>query len=340
MESSVSVIYIESNRMSKRKKTVIDILRDSPDFVSGEAISAKLGISRNAVHKHVKSLRGRGYRILGVSRRGYKLEEEPCRLSMGYITDRTEKSAFGRSFRYYDEIESTNAEAKSLANSGAPEGTVVIAEAQSAGRGRLGRRWTSPAGKGLLFSVLLRPQLPMNDAHLLTLVAAAAAAEAIEVIAGTPVHIKWPNDLFLGDRKAGGILMEVSGEQDEVEWVIVGIGINVNTEYSELPVALRRTATSLKMVKGEPVDRSELLATLLLSLEAAVQRGRRQRLRSRAQPRSASATTSCTRASASRPVRGRSSGSASGVDDRGALLVELPHRQVRRFHSGDVTLHP
>ena len=339
MESSVSVIYIESNRMSKRKKTVIDILRDSPDFVSGEAISAKLGISRNAVHKHVKSLRGRGYRILGVSRRGYKLEEEPCRLSMGYITDRTEKSAFGRSFRYYDEIESTNAEAKSLANNGAPEGTVVIAETQSAGRGRLGRRWTSPAGKGLLFSVLLRPRLPMHDAHMLTIVAAAAAAEAVEAVAGTAVNIKWPNDLFLGDRKAGGILLEVSGEQDEVEWVIIGIGINVNTEYSELPVALRRTATSLKVVKGEPVDRSELLAALLLSLEGhyrdAVGSGFERALtcfRSRDYllHKSISVETR----------EGPVVGAASGVDDRGALLVELPHRQVRRFHSGDVTLHP
>jgi len=339
MESSVSVIYIESNRMSKRKKTVIDILRDSPGFVSGEAMSAKLGISRNAVHKHVKSLRGRGYRILGVSRRGYKLEEEPCRLSMGFITDRTEKSAFGRSFRYYDEIESTNAEAKALANCGAPEGTVVIAEAQSAGRGRLGRRWTSPAGKGLLFSVLLRPRLPMNDAHMLTIVAAAAAAEAIEAIAGIPVHIKWPNDLFIGDRKAGGILMEVSGEQDEVEWVVVGIGINVNTEYSELPVALRRTATSLKVVKGEPVDRSELLASLLLSLEThykdAVANGFDRALAS-FRNRDYLLHKSISVETREGPI----SGSASGVDDRGALLVELPHRQVRRFHSGDVTLHP
>jgi BirA family transcriptional regulator, biotin operon repressor / biotin---[acetyl-CoA-carboxylase] ligase len=339
MEPSVSVIYIESNRMSKRKKTVIDILRDSPDFVSGEAISAKLGISRNAVHKHVKSLRGRGYQILGISRRGYKLEEEPCRLSMGYITDRTEKSAFGRSFRYYDEIESTNAETKSLANSGAPEGTVVIAEAQSAGRGRLGRRWTSPAGKGLLFSVLLRPRLPMNDSHLLTLVAAAAAAEAIEAVAGTPVHIKWPNDLFVGDRKVGGILMEVAGEQDEVEWVVVGIGVNVNTEYSELPVALRRSATSLKMAKGDPVDRSELLATLLLSLEThykdAVDRGFDHALAS-FRSRDYLLHKSVSVETREGPVVG----SASGVDDRGALLVELAHRQVRRFHSGDVTLHP
>jgi BirA family biotin operon repressor/biotin-[acetyl-CoA-carboxylase] ligase len=337
MEPSVSVIYIESNRMSKRKKTVIDILRDSPDFVSGEAISAKLGISRNAVHKHVKSLRGRGYQILGISRRGYKLEEEPCRLSMGYITDRTEKSAFGRSFRYYDEIESTNAETKSLANSGAPEGTVVIAEAQSAGRGRLGRRWTSPAGKGLLFSVLLRPRLPMNDAHLLTLVAAAAAAEAIEAVAGTPVHIKWPNDLFVGDRKVGGIFMEVAGEQDEVEWVVVGIGVNVNTEYSELPVALRRTATSLKMAGGEPVDRSELLARLLLALHehyADALAGGFERALSDFRQRDYLLSKGVNVQTREGPVAGR----AAGIDERGALLVELPQRQIRRFHSGDVTL--
>ena len=111
MESPTSVVYVESNHMSQRKKTVIDILRDSPGFVSGEAMSAKLGISRNAVHKHVKSLRSRGYSILGISRRGYRLEEEPCRLSMGHITDRTVGSRFGSSYRYYDEIESTNVEA-------------------------------------------------------------------------------------------------------------------------------------------------------------------------------------------------------------------------------------
>ena len=143
MESSASVVYIESNHMSQRKKTVIDILRGSPGFVSGEAMSATLGISRNAVHKHVKSLRSRGYRILGVSRRGYRLEEEPCRLSMGHLTDRTAGSRFGSSYRYYDEIESTNVEAKSLAQSGAPEGTVVIAEAAAAGPRRPARASSS-----------------------------------------------------------------------------------------------------------------------------------------------------------------------------------------------------
>jgi len=120
LESSGSVIYVESNRMSSRKRTVIDILRANPDFVSGEAISGTLGISRNAVHKHINSLRSRGYRILGVSHRGYKLEEEPCRLSIPLVSSMTRHSLFGRAFRYYDEIESTNAEAKALANSGAP----------------------------------------------------------------------------------------------------------------------------------------------------------------------------------------------------------------------------
>ena len=334
----VSVVYVESNRMSQRKKTVIDMLRESGGFVSGEAISDSLGISRNAVHKHVNSLRSRGYRIVGVSRRGYKLEEEPSRLSMARITDSMKHSAFGRSFRYYDEIESTNAEAKSLANSGAPEGTVVIAECQSAGRGRLGRRWTSPAGKGLLFSVVLRPAVAMSDAYLLTLVAAAAAAEGIEAASGVRVQIKWPNDLFIDDRKAGGILMEVAGEQDEVEWVVVGIGINVNTEYSELPVALRRTATSLKMATGHAVDRSELLSHVLLGLERnyaeAVTKGfghalQAFRERDYLLRRNVSVQTH----------DGQVTGQATGIDERGALLVELGQRQIRRFHSGDVTLH-
>lgn len=337
MESPVSVTYIESANMSQRKKTVIDILRDNRDYVSGEAMSDVLGISRNAVHKHVKSLRKRGYRIVGVSRRGYRLEDEPSRLSMAHVTTRTEKTMFGHSFRYHDEIESTNVEAKALALRGAPEGTVVVAEAQTAGRGRLGRRWTSPAGKGLLFSVILRPPLPMSEAHLLTLVAAAAAAEAIEKHVAAPVAIKWPNDLFIGDRKVGGILMEVAGEQDEVDWVVLGIGLNVNTEFSELPVALRRTATSLKMVNGETVDRSEVLAGLLLSLESHYKTAARGGF-GRALTAFRERDYLLARTISVETRQGPVVGAAAGIDDRGALLVELPERRIRSFHAGDVTL--
>ena len=337
MESGAPVVYVESRKMNQRKRTVIEILRESPDFVSGEAISQTLGVSRNAVHKHVNSLRKRGYDIVGVSRRGYKLEDEPCRLSMPLITERTERSMFGRSFRYHDEIESTNIEAKNLAGAGAPEGTVVVAESQSAGRGRLGRRWTSPAGKGLLFSVLLRPPVSMADVHLLTIVAATAACDAIESLVPVRMRIKWPNDLFVDDRKVGGILLEVAGEQDAIDWVVVGLGLNVNTEYGELPVALRRTAVSLKVASGQPVDRSELLARLLLSLEETyldvVRNGfagvlARFRERDYLLRRCVSVETR----------RGPVVGEAAGIDERGALLVQLPHRHMQRFHSGEVTL--
>lgn len=338
MESSVSVVYVESNHMSQRKRTVIDILRDNPGFVSGEVISAQLGISRNAVHKHIKSLRKRGYRILGISRRGYKLEAEPVTLVLPVITEMTRGSIFGASFRYYDEIESTNVEAKELARAGAPEGTVVIAECQRAGRGRLGRRWTSPAGKGLLFSVILRPTLPMSRAHMLTIVSAVAAARGIESQTDASVRIKWPNDLFIGDRKAGGILLEVAGEQDVVEWVIVGVGINVNTEYAELPVALRRTATSLMMATGDPVDRSELLARILLSLETAYREAQQHGF-DRALSEFRQRDYLLKRSVTVQTREGSVIGEATGIDNQGALLVQLPHRHVRRFHSGDVTLH-
>lgn len=325
--------------MSSRKRTVIDILRANPDFVSGEAISGMLGISRNAVHKHVNSLRSRGYRILGVSHRGYKLEEEPCRLSIPLVSSMTRHSLLGRALRYYDEIESTNAEAKSLAQDGAPEGTVVIAECQTAGRGRLGRRWMSPAGKGLLFSVILRPALPMSDAHLLTIVAATAAAEAIETQTGVAVRIKWPNDLYVDDRKLGGILTEVSGEQDEIDWVVVGVGVNVNTEYGELPVPLRRTAASLKIAGGRLFDRSELLAHILLSLEAsylATLRGGFEGALESFRRRDYLSRKTVSVQTREGPIVGE----ALGIDDRGALLLQLPHRHVRRFYAGDVTLHP
>jgi BirA family biotin operon repressor/biotin-[acetyl-CoA-carboxylase] ligase len=257
---------------------------------------------------------------------------------MGHVTQRTERSMFGHSFRYHDEIESTNLEAKTLALKGAPEGTVVVAEAQSAGRGRLGRRWTSPAGKGLLFSVILRPKLPMSEAHMLTIVAATAAAEAIEKHVPARAAIKWPNDLFIGDRKVGGILMEVSGEQDDVDWVVLGMGLNVNTEFSELPVALRRTATSLKIASGETVDRSDVLATLLLCLESHYQaalRGGFDKALTAFRERDYLLSRTISVETRQGPVIG----AAAGIDDRGALLVQLPHRRVRSFHSGDVTLH-
>jgi BirA family biotin operon repressor/biotin-[acetyl-CoA-carboxylase] ligase len=259
------------------------------------------------------------------------------RLSMDRIAKQMKSSVIGSPLLYRQEVASTNAEARSLAVSGAPEGVVVIAESQTAGRGRLGRRWSSPAGRGLLFSVLLRPTLPMSDVHLLTLVAGCAAAQAIESMTGVPTGIKWPNDLMLGDRKVGGVLMEIAGHQDAVDWVIAGIGINVNTELGELPATLSRSAGSLKSASGAAVDRSELLARILLMLDAeyaaAMSSGFARALdgfrdRDYLLGRSVSVQTR----------DGGVPGRAAGINERGALLVQVSRQQVRCFHAGDVTL--
>jgi BirA family biotin operon repressor/biotin-[acetyl-CoA-carboxylase] ligase len=256
---------------------------------------------------------------------------------MNYIAEQTRSSVIGGPLHYHRAVTSTNAEARTLAVSGAPEGAVVIAESQTAGRGRLGRRWSSPAGRGLLLSVLLRPALPMRDVHLLTLVVACAVAQAIEAMTSVPTSIKWPNDLFLGDRKVGGILLEIAGEQDAVDWVIAGIGINVNTELDELPASLSRSAGSLKSASGAAVDRSELLARILLTLDveyaAALSTGFARsfdgfRDRDYLLGRRISVQTK----------DGGVPGRALGIDDRGALLVQVSRRQVRRYHAGEVML--
>ena len=241
MESSTSVVYVEPTSMSPRRKTVIDILRSRPDFVSGQEISEALGVSRNAVHKHVKSLRKRGYRITGVSRRGYLLEEEPSTLSMQTVTRLHEGITvrFGLPLLRRDRIHQRRGEAPG-GRPARPKVRSSSARARYSGAdAEVGAGSPRPA-RGSSFSAVLRPQLPMGEAHLLTLLTGVAVAEAVEAQISVPVHLKWPNDLIVDNRKGGGILLEVSGEYDRVDWVVVGIGINVNTEFAELA---RRPAT-------------------------------------------------------------------------------------------------
>ena len=260
-----------------------------------------------------------------------------CPLPWARVADQAWGNVIGGPCWYHEEVASTNTEARSLAKAGAPEGAVVIAESQTSGRGRRGRSWFCPAGKGLLISVLLRPTLPVSQVHLLTLVAACAAAEAIEATVDLPVGIKWPNDLFLGDRKAGGILVEAAGAGAAVDWVVAGIGINVNTEPGELPPAVSRSATSIKQACGAAVDRTELLTRLLAQLGAQYTEALASgfdgvlggfRSRDYLMGRSVDVQTK------DGPVRGR----AAGIGSRGELVLRLPDRSLRRFHAGEVTL--
>lgn len=323
--------------MSEGEAALLEALRESAGAVTARTLAGVLGVTPRTVQRRLRSLRRRGCCILNVPGHGYRLAAEPLGLSLERVAARTGAHSIGRSYHYYGRIGSTNAEAKSLAVSGAPHGTVVVAEEQTAGRGRLGRAWVSPPGKSLLFSVLLRPTVRMADAHLLTVVAACAVAEAIESMTDLIVAIRWPNDLVIGKKKVAGILTEVAGDQDAVEWAVIGIGINVNVDDEDWSSTLRTTATSLKAAGGKTIDRTELLVRVLLRLEtrcqAALAHGfepalgdlrRRDCLRGR----------DIAIQTKDGPVRGR----AVGVDDDGALLIRLPGGLIRRFLAGDVTL--
>ena len=217
---------------------ILTMLRREP-VVSGAALSSALGVSRAAVWKHVEALRADGYRIEARRARGYTLTGNPDRLLPAEITQHLTTTRFGRRLETFETIDSTNIRAGQLAREGAPEGTLVVAERQTHGRGRLGRSWVSPARVNLYASFVLRPQLAPADAPQLALAAAVAVARALAPLAPGRVAIKWPNDCLLDGRKVAGILTEMDAEVDRVRAVVLGIGVNLNATTRAFPIALR-----------------------------------------------------------------------------------------------------
>ncbi len=249
------------------KSSVLVYLKDNPQaYVSGEEISRKLAISRTAVWKHIRALRAEGYRIEARPRLGYRLLEVPDLVGPAAVQPSLDTRFCGRNYLYYPVLASTNDHAKELARRGAPEGTTILAEEQSGGRGRLGRSWHSPRG-GLWFSVVLRPPLPSARAPEAVFVAGVAGVEALISHPGIQVGIKWPNDFVWHGRKLGGILTEVAGELDRINHLVVGMGLNVNLDPRDFPAQLRTGVTSVREIAGENVSRSELLRRLLAALE-------------------------------------------------------------------------
>jgi BirA family biotin operon repressor/biotin-[acetyl-CoA-carboxylase] ligase len=253
-------------------------------------------------------------------------EEILARLGTAYI---------GRHLERYTEIDSTNTRAVALARAGAPEGTLVLAERQTAGRGRLGRRWHAPPGSALLMSLLLRPPLPPTRAQWATMVCAVAAAEAVEATAGLEVGIKWPNDLVVQGRKLGGVLTELGArDANTLDYVVVGLGLNVNLDPAALLEAIT-PATSLAAELGRPISRLDLLLAWLIRVEAHY-----GRLRVGVSPREAWRRRLAT---LGQPVQVGSAeevvaGVAEDVDEDGALLVRTAGGALRRMLAGDVTL--
>ncbi len=248
------------------KKTILEMLRTADaKFVSGESIAEKLKVSRTAIWKHIQGLRKRGYQISSSERLGYKLDALPDLLLpeiVQYELNTKIIAAADVPIVYKDFVKSTNELAKRLAYQGAAEGTVVVAEEQTGGKGRLERSFFSPKEKGIWFSVILRPPYLPKDTPKFTLMAAVAVVKAIERF-NLRAGIKWPNDIMYNGRKLVGILTEMSAEIGHLNYIVVGIGINVNVKREEFPESIREIAASLSEMNGENLNRIEIFRAIL-----------------------------------------------------------------------------
>ena len=250
------------------KDEVYSILKNAHGYVSGEKISSQLGVSRAAVNVAVKALRKEGYEIASVTNRGYCLISSPDGLTVGAVMSYLGQERM-QTVQVLQTTDSTNRRVQELAMNGAPDGMIVVANEQTAGRGRLGRTFHSPKDTGIYFSVLLRPTCEPSEIVQITTWTAVAIARAVERTTGMRPDIKWVNDLMMGGRKICGILTEMSVESETgtIQYVVAGIGVNVNQEISDYPEELRGIAGSIAMAVGHPVRRARLTACMIEEMD-------------------------------------------------------------------------
>jgi BirA family biotin operon repressor/biotin-[acetyl-CoA-carboxylase] ligase len=318
---------------------IISALRSAANGgVSGTELSQKLGISRAAIWARIEELRKLGYDIAASPHLGYRLANDPDVLHADDLVARLGKTKIiGRDIRVFQETTSTNDVVEKLARDGVKEGVVVFAESQTKGRGRLGRKWISPAGQGLWFSILLRPDLRPQEATQLTVAAATALWRAIQAETGLSAEIKWPNDILFRRKKVAGILTEMSAELDRVKYLILGVGVDVNQAANEFPPDVRKIATSLRAELGRPVLRAALATAILRELDCDYARvcvGHFAKLADEWEARCTTLGQQVTISIGERKIRGR----AESLDDDGALLVRTEHGHLERIIGGDVTL--
>lgn len=247
------------------KEKILNLLQETEDYISGQRLCELLGVSRTAVWKYIRQLQEEGYVIDAVKNKGYCLRESGDILSLHELKRSMETEWLGQTLRFYPTIDSTNLEAKRLADGGMPHGTVVVADRQESGRGRLGRVWTSPAGCGLWMSMILKPSFAASQASMVTIVTAMAVMDAIEEVSGVQVQIKWPNDLVIQGKKVCGILTEMGMEEGRISFIVPGIGINVNN--ISFPKELGEKAISLIMLTGKKVNRARLAGAVCRNFE-------------------------------------------------------------------------
>src|SRR6266403_737261 len=337
--------------MRRSKKTVTDTLPGTTDrriaalvtllaenatiVISGARVARGIGVSRSTVWKWVERLRELGVRVKGHPRTGYFLERVPDILTADMLRQRLQGSLFGKRIYHFFKVDSTNRVALELGHAGEPEGAVILGEEQTAGRGRAGRGWHSERAVGIYVTVLLRPKLAPVQAPLLTMMAGLSAHSAVRAVTGLTVDLKWPNDLLICGKKVGGILTEMHAEPNQVRFVIVGIGLNVNQE--KFPGELANVATSLRAETGKPQSRMELLVRLLREFESDYNCFLREGVASVVAR--FESVSSYAKGKRVRVTNGTESyvGTTAGLGPEGLLQVEREDGRVTAVISGDVT---
>ena len=317
---------------------ILSALRKNTNGISGSELAEQLRISRAAIWSRIEELRKVGYDIEAGPHRGYRLVDEPDTLLADDLFARLGKTKIiGRDIQVFEQTTSTNDVVEKLARDGVREGAVVFAESQTKGRGRLGRKWISPAHKGLWFSILLRPNLRPQETTQLTVASATALRRAIVSETRLQPEIKWPNDILINGKKVAGILTEMSAELDRVRHVIPGIGIDVNQDTSEFPPELRKIATSLKIEAGESFSRPALAVAILQELDEEYTRvcaGKFSEISDEWEEHCGTIGKDVTVRIGDRVIQGR----AESLDDEGALVLRTEHGRLQRITGGDVTI--
>lgn len=306
-------------------------------FLSGEELAERLGVSRTTIWNHIHLLKKLGYQFTAQTHLGYKLVAVPDKMLAQEIALRLKTRFIGKTIHYYEEVGSTNDVALDLAASGAPEGTIVVAENQTEGRGRFGRKWFSPAGNNLILSLILRPSFSPGRASQLGATTAVSVAACLRAMFDLPALIKWPNDIYIRGRKAGGILTELGAELDRIHYAVVGIGLNLNLEKHEIPLSLRHNCTSVRIETGKKCDRIEAAARLLQELEQRYRRLLREGFSSIIDEWMDLSLTLGRRVEAH--TEGRTfTGYPTGLDEDGSLLLRLDSGITKRVSAGDIKL--
>ncbi|WP_226666842.1 biotin--[acetyl-CoA-carboxylase] ligase [Metabacillus litoralis] len=307
------------------------------EFLSGQKLSEHIGCSRTAVWKHIEELRKEGYELEAVRRLGYRITKKPDKISENEIQLGLKTKMMGRHIHFEQTVTSTQKIAQTLVTEGALEGTIVVADQQTHGRGRMSRAWYSPSGTGIWMSMIIRPNIPIQSTPQLTLLTAVAVVQAIEEETSLIPEIKWPNDILINGKKVVGILTEIQAEADQVHSVIIGPGINVNQKLEDFPEELQKIATSIRIETGKKWERSLFIQTILLKFERLYFLYLAEGFRP-VKLLWESYAISLNKDIVARTLNGSVEGKAIGINDQGVLLIETSDGSIKEIYSADIDI--